>query len=43
MTITHPDTSGRLLTPAGGIEGAMNIFVPGQIDYGRFKQLTSST
>jgi len=43
MTSSHPHTNDRFMKLAGRMEGSINIFVSGQIDYGLFNQLASST
>jgi len=43
MTSAHPHTNDRLLKPTDRMESSMDSFVSGQISYGRFNQLTSSS
>jgi len=43
MTSTRLHTNDRFLKLADRMEGSMDSFVSGQINYGRFKPLSSST
>jgi len=43
MTSTHPHTNDRFLKLADRMEGSVDSFVSSQINYDRFKQLSSST